>query len=400
MTRIRVARIITRLNVGGPAIQAMLLTERLDPTRYESVLICGRPEAHEGDMAQFRPSPGVRPIVVPGLRREISPIADLRSFVQIVRILRRFRPHIVHTHMAKAGLLGRLAARLAGSPVVLHTFHGNVLRGYFGSPMTRVFILLERALARLSTRLIAISGGQGAELEDLGIASRRRIVEIPLGVDLVPFLATRRGAFRAELGVSDDVPLVGIVARLVPIKAVHVFLEAAARLRVDHPTVMFVVVGDGVLRPWLEELARSLGLGLQVRFTGWRADLPAIYADLDVMALTSRNEGTPVSAIEALASGCAVVATAVGGVPDIVRDGHTGLLARSGDAGDVARRISELLRDADRRRALGAAGRAAVFPEHDITTLIARVDALYSRLLADLDMNQSRRLDDVSGSRS
>jgi glycosyltransferase involved in cell wall biosynthesis len=383
VSRVRVARIITRLNVGGPAIQAMLLTRRLDPGRYESTLITGLPGRAEGDMSLLRPEAGVRPIIVPELARRISPADDVIAFFRLVALLRRSRPHIVHTHMAKAGLLGRVAARIAGVPVVLHTFHGNVLQGYFGSAPSRMILLVERALARLSTRVIAISDRQAREIEELGLARGERIERVPLGLDLAPFLSAPSGALRRELGLAPDAALVGIVARLVPIKAVDVFLDAAARVAAADARAAFVVVGDGELRAELERRARALGLGGRVTFLGWRADLPAIYADLDVLALTSRNEGTPVSVIEGLASGRAVVATAVGGVPDIVIDGRTGSLARPGDAEDVARRILDLLGDPARRRSLGSAGRDAVHPEHDSATLVARIDALYSRLMAD-----------------
>lgn len=380
MSRIRVARIITRLNIGGPSIQAMLLTQRLDASRYESLLVSGVAAPEEGDMTMLRPLDGVSPLTLPELGRAISPVPDLAALVRLVRLLGRFRPHIVHTHMAKAGLIGRVAARLAGVPVVVHTFHGNVLRGYFGSARSRLFLQLERGLACASTRVIAISARQAQEIVDLGIAPRDRIAEIPLGLDLAPFLSAPHGRFRAELGITAEVPLVGIVARLVPIKAIDVFLAAAALVRARVPEATFAVVGDGELRGELVARARALGLDPHVRFLGWRADLPSIYRDLDVLALTSRNEGTPVSVIEALASECAVVATAVGGVPDLIEDGATGLLAREGDPAGIADRIVELLSDPDRRLMLGRHGRGSVFPKHDSATLLARIDALYSAL--------------------
>ncbi|MBM4434405.1 MAG: glycosyltransferase family 4 protein [Chloroflexi bacterium] len=381
MSTVRVARIITRLNIGGPSLQAMLLTQRLDPGRYESLLVAGTPAALEGDMTALRPLEGVVPRIVPELGRSISPARDLAALYRLVRILRGFRPHLVHTHMAKAGSLGRVAARLAGVPVVVHTFHGNVLRGYFGTVPSRAFLQVERALAAMSTRVIAISARQAREIVDLGIARPERIEVVPLGLDLAPFAAAPRGRFRAELGIPPGAPLAGIVARLVPIKAVDVFLEAAARVRAERPEATFVIVGDGELRDGLVARAQALGLAGAVRFVGWRADLPAIYADLDVLALTSRNEGTPVSIIEALAAGTAVVATAVGGVPDLIEHGSTGLLARDGDPSGIARAIGELLGDPERRRALGRAGRDAVHPKHDSATLIGAIDRLYTSLV-------------------
>ena len=379
--RIRVARIITRLNVGGPAIQAMLLTGRLGPERFETLLICGRVGAAEGDMLELRRELGVAPMVIPTLGRGISPLDDVRAFFSIVGVLRSFRPHIVHTHLAKAGLLGRLAAVVLRVPVVVHTFHGNVLRGYFGTATSALFLRFERLLARLSTRVIAISERQASELRDLGIATEPRLVRLPLGLDLAPFLDPSTGHLRRELGLDAAVPLVGIVARLVPIKAIDVFLRAAALIAAESPRAWFVVVGDGEERDRLRALADELGVRERVHWLGWRADLPAIYADLDVVVLTSRNEGTPVSLIEAQAAGRAVVATEVGGVPDVVVPPERGVLVPDGDHGAVARAVLDLLTDSDRRGAMGAAGRAAVYPEYDSATLVGRIERLYLGLV-------------------
>lgn len=377
---VRVARVITRLNVGGPAIQALLLSERLDPSRYETLLICGNPGPHEGDMRDFRRLSAVRPVVIKTLGRSVSPLDDLITLWMIVRELRRFRPDIVHTHLAKAGLVGRVAARLVGVPIVLHTFHGNVLRGYFGESTSRLLRMIERLLAHLTTRIIVISPQQAAEIAAVGIPSSK-LVEVPLGLDLGPFLSPAQGALRAELGIDVDVPLVGIVARLVPIKAVDVFLEAAALVSAGCPGARFVVVGDGELRDSLRALSTALGIDPVTTFLGWRSDLPAIYADLDILALTSKNEGTPVSVIEALAAGRAVVATAVGGVPDLLGRG-AGVLVAPGDPGALADAILGLLRDSEARTRQGAIGRGQVFPEHDAALLVRRIEDLYSSLLS------------------
>ncbi len=381
--RIRVARIITRINVGGPAIQAMLLTQRLDPERYETFLVCGKPGPREGDMLELRGDGAVRPIFIPALGRGISPLDDLGAFLELLRVLRRLRPHVVHTHLAKAGLLGRIAARLAGVPVVVHTFHGNVLRGYFGGVTSRVFLLLERFAARLSTRIVAISPRVADELRMLGVADERRLVVIPLGLDLQPFLDVPRGRIRAELGLMDTDQLVVIVARLVPIKGIDVFLDAAAIIARSELRAHFVVVGDGELHDALVARTEALGLERRVHFLGWRADLPAVYGDADVVVLSSHNEGTPVSLIEALAAARAVVATSVGGVPDIVRPG-CGALVHDSDAEAMAREITALLHDAESRTRLGRAGRAAVYPSYDAQSLVRRIDDLYRELVANI----------------
>jgi len=211
--------------------------------------------------------------------------------------MRREKPHIVHTHTATAGLLGRLAARLAGVPVIVHTFHGHVLRGYFGPILSKVLVWMERFLARLSDRIVTVSEGQRRELAGYGIAPLEKITVVPLGFELEELLAceSQRGELRRELDLANENKLVGIVARLVPIKNHRLFLQAAQVVAEAVPQARFLVVGDGELREELEAYSRDLGLDGRVVFTGWRRDLPRLYADLDVVALTSINEGTPVS---------------------------------------------------------------------------------------------------------
>jgi glycosyltransferase involved in cell wall biosynthesis len=381
----KVLRIIARLNVGGPAIQACALTTRLNPTKYDTRLVAGSEAPGEGSYLDLHGTPIGNLIKVPALGRELSPQHDVATLTTLVRLMRRERPHIVHTHTAKAGTLGRLAARITGVPIVVHTFHGHVLDGYFSPLKTRIFAGIERALARTTTRLIAVTPTVRDELIAKGVGERDRYRVIRLGLELDRFLTAEewRGALRQELGLMPGIPLVGIVGRLVPIKAHDVFLEAAARVAARTPA-HFVVVGDGELRTRLEARAAALGLTPRVHFLGWRADLPRIYADLDVVALSSLNEGSPVALIEAMASECAVVSTRVGGVADVVMHGRTGVLVPSRDATALADAILSLLEDADRRREFGRAGRAAVFPAYDMRRLLADIDALYSELIAEI----------------
>ena len=258
---------------------------------------------------------------LPTLGRAISPLVT-RAVGALVSLARSFKPDIVHTHLAKAGAVGRVAARLAGVRVVVHTYHGSVFRGYFGQRESAVYLQIERALARITTRIVAITAGQKADLVSLGIAPSAKIVEIPLGLDLEHFreLPARDDAL-AALGLQSEMRYVTIVARLVAIKDIPTFVRALSRVTDSHPDVRGLVVGDGPDRAAIEGVARELGLGDRCRFLGWRADLPNVYAASDVVALSSLNEGSPVSLIEAMAAGRAVVATAVGGVPDLVHDG-------------------------------------------------------------------------------
>ncbi len=382
--QIRVLRVVGRLNVGGPAIHAVLLTERLDPSRYVSLLLAGREDPTEGNYLALhgRSVPSLKVLGTIGGRLDWR--GDAQAFAAILREMRSFRPHIVHTHTAKAGLLGRLAARWAGVPVVVHTYHGHILDGYFSPLKARAILAVERALARVTDRLVSVSETVRDELLAKEIGRPDQHAVVPLGLDLKPFLLAdgQRGSFKRELGVGAGDPLVGIVARLVPIKDHDTFLQAAHRVAAQLPNCHFILVGDGERRGELERLVARLGLGSRVRFLGWRADLARIYPDLDVVALCSRNEGSPVSLIEAMAAARPVVATRVGGVPDLVEDGVTGLLVPTGDARALAEALGTILADPERRRAMGEAGRKRVYSAFSAERLIQDVDDLYTELLA------------------
>jgi glycosyltransferase involved in cell wall biosynthesis len=381
--RPRILRVIARLNVGGPAVHATLLTERLDPSRYRSVLAAGREDEAEGNYLTLYGKTAEGLVLIPTLGREIRGGQDLVAFTQLVGLMRTFRPHIVHTHTAKAGTLGRLAAWFCRVPVVVHTYHGHVLQGYFHPAKARLFVAIERWLARRTDRLLAVSEGVRHELLALGIGRPDRFHVMPLGLDLDRFrdAEARRGELRRELGFTEGEFLVGIVARLVPIKAHEVFFRSAALVAGRLPGARFIVVGDGQRRRELEALAGALGLRERVRFLGWRNDLERVYADLDVVALTSRNEGSPVSLIEAMAAGRPVVATRVGGVPDLIEHGVNGALVDVDDAEALARTIEMIAAAPQRGRVMGEAGRQRVVPAFSAARLIADVDRLYRELL-------------------
>jgi glycosyltransferase involved in cell wall biosynthesis len=278
--------------------------------------------------------------------------------------------------------LGRLAARLAGVPVVVHTYHGHVLHGYFGRPGSVLLRGAERLLSPLSDTLLAVSEAVKRELVDYGIARASKIRVVPLGLDLEP-LAGRlpRGVLRREAGFPEDAPLIGVVGRLVPIKDIGTFLEAAALVRNSFPTSRFAVVGDGQERDLLEARVPTLGLSGVVRFFGWRRDMAAIYGDLDVVVNSSKNEGTPVSLIEALAGGRPVVATRVGGTPDLLGDDR-GLLVPAGDPPALATGILECLRDPAAAMERARGGQRHVLRHHALGRLIDDMDGLYRELLA------------------
>ncbi len=380
---LRVLRIFSRLNIGGPSVHVILLSAGLRPLGYETRLVVGRESPREGNMLALAAEKNVTCEAMAGLGREISPIQDLRALAGLFRLMRAWRPEIVHTHTAKAGLLGRLAARAAGVPTVVHTYHGHVLRGYFSPAATHVFRWLETRLARATDALVAVSESVKQDLVSLGIAPAEKIRVVPLGLDLA-HLAARlpRGVLRAEAGIPEGAPLVGMVGRLVPIKDVPTFLEAARIVRAKRDDARFALVGDGEERPALESLCRERGLDGSVTFFGWRRDLAAVYGDLDVVVNASRNEGTPVALIEALAAARPVVATRVGGTPDLLGGGERGRLVPPGEPEALAEAVLETLdqSEAARRRAL--AGREHVLARHSSDRLVRDVDALYRELRA------------------
>jgi glycosyltransferase involved in cell wall biosynthesis len=384
--RIRVMRLIARLNVGGPAIHTTLLTEKLNPQQFESELVAGVETEREGNMLELMGDRGVQPTIVPSLGREISPLNDLKTLRQVRQLMRQKNPHIVHTHTAKAGFVGRLAARLTRVPIVVHTFHGNVFRGYFSPAKTRLFIAIEKFLARSTDRIIVLSEQQKQEILSLGIGRPEQYQVIPLGLDLSPFLKAHelRGQLRQELCIAEGTPLIGIVARLVPIKAIHFFLQAAATVLKQHPNAIFLVVGDGELRAELEAQAKELGVTGSVRFLGFRSDLARIYADLDCSVLCSLNEGLPVAVIEALASARPVVATDVGSVRNLIgetEEGPAGYIVPSEDVEGLARGIIKVLDEPETAAKWGETGRTRVYPALDIGRLVNDIETLYLQLL-------------------
>lgn len=367
-----VLRLITRLNIGGPARQALLLTAALRP-EWHTLLAAGTPTAEEGELLE----PGVEVIRVP-LVRPLRPATDAAAVLAARRLIATHRPDILHTHMAKAGTAGRIAARTgAGRPRTVHTFHGHVLDGYFRPTVERAFIELERVLARTTDVLVAISPEIRDELLELRIGRASQYRVIPLGFDLSQHLRVEGqvGRLRATVPVPADTPLIGIVGRLVPIKDHETMLLAMRDVVGAH----LLVIGDGELRQALEARVRTLGLETRVHFTGWWSDIPSVMADLDVVALSSRNEGTPVSLIEAAAAGRAVVATDVGGVRSVVEDGVSGLAVPPGDPAALAAALQRLVDDPALAARMGAAGRAAV-GRFTAERLVTDVRSLYDEL--------------------
>lgn len=380
--RITILRVIDRLNVGGPAIHAALTTRALDPTRFRTVLVHGSVEPYEADMGYVLEGASIERVVIPSLGRELRPIRDLRTAWHLYRLMRRVRPDVVHTHKAKAGALGRVAALLAGVPVRVHTFHGHTFHGYFSPTKTRVFLGIERTLARITTRLVALSDGLADELVNRWqIAGPERFTVVPLGFDLERFVHAERyrGELRKELHIPPQTMLVGIIGRMVPVKDHRTFVGAAAALAEKRPETHFVFVGAGELEGDVRTQLAKRGLLERSHMLGWRRDLERIYADLDVVALSSINEGTPVTLIEAMSAGIPVVATAVGGVPDVLRHGLRGELVPPRDPAALAEAIERALTPAARERAANVRGE--VTAEFGGSRLCEDLGRLYTELL-------------------
>lgn len=388
-TPVRVLHVISRLNIGGATIEVIHLTRLLNERGYETTLIRGTEESGEGTMDYLAEQLDVRPLHVPALRRNVG-WHDIRALVALCLIIARLRPDIVHTHAAKAGTLGRLAARIApggSARVLVHTFHGHSLSGYFSPSAARAFLAIERFLARRTACLVAVSEEVRDELVTLKVAEPDALEVIRCGFDLSPFIVAeperklRRERLRAELAIPLHARLVTLVARLVPIKRVDRFLRVANML-VQRGDTYFLVVGDGELRSVLQTSIDAQALGDRLIWTGFRRDIADICFASDVIALTSDNEGTPSSLIEALAAGTPVVSTAVGGVATVVVDGETGLIAPHDEEIALADAAWRLLNDDDLARRLAHQGRRHVLASFDLERLIDDHDVLYRRLLS------------------
>lgn len=428
----KIVRVIARLNVGGPAKHVVWLTHGLQSAGYESVLVAGTVPSGEDDMGYFATKMGVTPVFVPEMSREIS-LKDILTIWKLYKIFRRERPDIVHTHTAKAGTVGRVAGLLYRwlTPQVLlgrprrcrfvHTYHGHIFHSYYGPFKTRLFLAIEKILGRLITdRIIVVSEQQRREInKEFGVGRANQFVVIPLGLDTGLFAdrEKRVSSFRAELNIKEGDILIGIVGRLTEIKNHDLFIRAAALFRENYSknsmeaSVRFVIVGDGSLREKLEQQAHSLGLTNDVLFVGSRRDVENVYPGLDIVALTSRNEGTPLTLIEAMANARPVISTAVGGVIDLVGDPvsqnssksfqicQRGISVPADDAPAFAAGLACLVADAGLRREIGERGLQFVASRYSKDRLIDDIRLLYGELLKGRTAATARPTEQSLGSR-
>lgn len=382
--KIKIINILSRLNIGGPSLHAVLITRHLNNDDFVSLMISGQLSKGEGDMSYLLDESPISHMSVDTMSREISFKNDLEAIIDLYKIFRREKPAIVHTNMAKAGMVGRAAAFLAGVPIIIHTFHGHVFSGYFSSLKTNIFIIIERFLALISTNLIAISSQVKREICSVyRITSDKKVSIIPLGFELDK-LEPRdnyQGYYRSQFSLPDDSPIIGIVGRITGIKNHKLFIDIAKLLHSENQRIHFLIVGDGELRSEMENYVSSIGMSNCIHFAGWIKETAKIYADLDIMLLTSKNEGTPVTIIEAMHYKIPVVSSKVGGVPDIISHGRTGFLIDSFEPEDYLSSITKLLNDREIYNTIGNAANTSVNKEFTISRLLSDLTRLYHQLL-------------------
>jgi glycosyltransferase involved in cell wall biosynthesis len=392
----KVIQIVNRLNLGGIISNAALLTKYM-PANYQTIFVTGPKQESEESAAFILEELGLTYIEVPEMRRSINPFLDRTAYKRLRNIIRDFRPDIVHTHAAKSGALGRLAARHENVPVILHTFHGHIFHSYFNPLVSNVFVRIERYLAGISDGIIAISDRQKEELGSIHkICSPEKINVIPYGFDLSKFrkdTAQKRKLFRTDYSIADDEISIGIIGRLVPIKNHSLFLKAISIIQSKtQKKLRFMIVGDGEVREALLKECESLNLDFTfypdrqknalVTFTSWRKDVDVVLNGLDIVALSSLNEGTPVSLIEAQAAEKAIITTDVGGVRNAVLPGKTAIIVASNDENAFAEGLLELIEHPDERIKMATSGWDFVREHYHYTRLVKDTQSLYERLLS------------------
>lgn len=392
----RVLRILNRLAVGGPVLNACYLTKYMAP-QFDTLLVVGEKEDHEKSAEYLTDQLGIQYVTIKGMGRSINPASDYVAYREVKKLIRSYRPDIVHTHAAKPGAVGRLAAASEKVPAIVHTFHGHVFHSYFNSAKTKFFINTERFLAKRSHAIVAISDQQRKELVmDFRIASSEKFRVIPLGFDLDRFRSNqeeKRKKFRTEFNLADDEIAIGIIGRLVPVKNHYLFLKAIKHV-FDHTSkkAKAFIIGDGETRKDLENVANEIGIAFSTEnsaehlhplvFTSWRSDVDVINAGLDIICLTSYNEGTPVSLIEAQAANKPIVSTRVGGIADVVAEGETALLSDVQDKEKFSDDLLMLVEDDEFRKRLGCKSHEHVMERFSYQRLVKDMSQLYFELLS------------------
>lgn len=384
MKKIKVAQVITRLDWGGSPDIVRVICTYLDPEVYDITLIIGVTKYPNLKTEEFLKKFGQKALFLPELKRNINPLSDLAAFLRLYFLFRRQKFDIVHTHTAKAGALARTAAFLAGTPVIVHTLHGHNFYGYFGPVSSRIVTIIERWLGYLTDKIIALTELERKDLISFKAAGSEKIRLIYQGLEMEGYagLNIDKHRVRHSLGIKPDEKVVGMIGRLEPVKGPEYFIKAAKSVAEVFPRVKFILVGEGSLREKLEKQMKSLGLEEKFIFTGWREDIPEILSILDLLVLPSLNEGVGMVLIEAQGLGVPIVASRVGGIPEIVRDNQTGILVSAGDADSFAGAIKSLLADENRRSAMSQEAIKWIKGKFKARDMIEEISKLYQELLA------------------
>lgn len=389
--KIKLMHIITRFDKGGSAENTFLTVQRLDRSRFDLTLVTG--PNHEGDAANHEAAAieanirsirerGVRLIFIPRLIRNLHPLADLIAFFSLIAVIRREKPQIVHTHTSKAGILGRWAAWLCRVPVIVHTPHGHVFWGYFHSWKTGLFILLERWTARITTMLVMLTEREKADHLRFRIAPEEKFSVIHSGVDLERFCTdrVRKEEIRSALKIPPETTILATAGRLTAVKGQETLIRAVAKCLRQGAKVFLVILGEGELRRDLETLSVELGIAQAIRFPGWRSDVASVMDACDIFCLPSLNEGMGKVLVEAMALGKPIVASDVGGIPDSVIPGETGILVPPADSNALAAAILTLCDHPEMRGKMGEQGKKKA-PEYSVEKMLRKIELLYTALL-------------------
>ncbi|MGB0884819.1 MAG: glycosyltransferase [Chitinophagales bacterium] len=391
----KVLRIINRLNLGGPTYNAAYLSKYMAP-EFETLLVAGMKDESEASSEFITEKLGLKPIYIKDMHRSLNPIKDRKAYKELVKIIRDFKPDIVHTHAAKSGALGRLAAINEGVPIIVHTFHGHVFHSYFNPLKTKIFLNIERYLSKKSSKTIAISNKQFEELcNDFEIDKPEKFEIVPLGFDLKRFYSDKeekRLNFREKYKLGEEDIAIGIIGRLVPVKNHSFFLQAFKLLKEKtNKNVKAIIIGDGELKEEIFAEAAALNLNINntnseitdIIFTSWIKDIDAALPGLDIVALTSLNEGTPVSLIEAQAAGVPIVSTKVGGIEDVVNENETAFLSEKDDVDTFTNHLLSLVESKEKRISFGEKGLNVVSEKFDYMRLVKDMKKLYRKLLKE-----------------
>jgi glycosyltransferase involved in cell wall biosynthesis len=383
-SRLKVLHVITRMIIGGAEWNTLYTCQLLNRSRYEPLLACGPETGSEGSLIEVTEASGIPVFIVPDLIREIDPKRDFKALVQLIRLYRDLEVDIVHTHTSKAGILGRLAGRLAKVPVVIHTVHGFAFTAPLPKWQRQLYIALEKMAGRWCDALIFISKPLMAEAGKLGIGDPKTYAYIPSGIDIKAFQNSNnngnREIKRQMLGLTDHIPVIGTVSRLVRDKGLELILEAAAQLKAKGLKFHMVWVGDGPMRAELEKMAQSLGVADRLSITGMCTDVPAWISCFDIFVLPTMWEGMGRVFLEAQAAGIPVIGTKVGGVPDVVRDGETGILIQPNDVKALAEMIELLITNAELRRRMGvAAAQFASNEQFQVEFMVRKIEEVYEQ---------------------